>query len=175
MSNLGMDQEENHSQKGVWFVLLAAILFGLSTPIAKGLLREISPQILAGLFYLSSGIGLMLVRWLLRKRTSLIEAPLSRRDVPWLSGAVVFGGVLAPLLLLSGLLQTPASNASLLLNLEGVLTVVLAQVALHENLNRRAGAGVTAILVGGALITWQPLSAGGAFLGPLAIALACLC
>jgi hypothetical protein len=44
--------------KGVIYALLAALLFGITTPFAKGLLIEISPVLLAGLFYLGSGIGL---------------------------------------------------------------------------------------------------------------------
>jgi len=43
-------------------------------------------------------------------------------------GAIGFGGVLGPLLLLVGLAHTPASAASLLLNLEGVLTAALAWI-----------------------------------------------
>ena len=42
--------------------LLAAALFGASTPLAKLLVGEISPWMLAGLFYLGSGIGLSVYR-----------------------------------------------------------------------------------------------------------------
>lgn len=155
--------------------MFAAILFGLSAPLAKGLLTVISPQILAGLFYLASGIGLALLRWILQKGTVGHEAPLTRTDLPWLSGAVISGGIVAPFLLLVGLQQTPASDASLLLNLEGVFTVILAWLIFHENVDRKASVGVTAILLGGALISWQPISAGGRVWGLLTIALACLC
>jgi len=167
--------EQDHRGAASWYALLAAILFGLSTPLAKGLLAEVSPQILAGLFYLASGIGLMMLRLPLQRRTIHMEASLSRKDAPWLSGAVVFGGILGPVLLLKGLVQTPVSNASLLLNLEVVFTVIIAQLAFHENIDRKASAGITAIILGGAFITWQPFSVGGELLGPLAIALACLC
>src|SRR5205807_7497080 len=122
---------------GVRYALLAALLFGASTPLAKGLLTDVSPQVLAGLLYLGSGMGLS-VLWFLRRRTRHgIEARLARRDLPWLAGAIAVGGVLAPLFLLGGLARTPASAASLLLNLEGVFTALLAWFAFRENVDWR--------------------------------------
>ena len=97
------------------------------------------------------------------------------RDVPWLSGAVMFGGVLAPVLLLTGLQQTPASNASLLLNLESVFTVALAWIAFHENIGRRFTMSVGTILIGSVLISWQGVTLGGSIVGPIAVVVACLC
>jgi drug/metabolite transporter (DMT)-like permease len=121
--------------------LLAAVLFGLSAPLAKGLLRDAAPQLLAGLLYLGSGSGLLAV-WLVRRGRAAgrAEAPLGRRDVPWLAGAIAAGGVLGPLLLMLGLARTPASSASLLLNFEGVLTALLAWFVFRENVDRRSAA-----------------------------------
>ena len=143
--------------------------------MAKGLLGEIPPQILAGLFYLGSGIGLTILTWLLRGRTISHEAPLAHADVPWFLGAVIFGGILAPVLLLTGLQQTPASNASLLLNLETVFTVMLAWVVFHESADRKFALGMGAILLGSVFLSWNGVALGGGLLGPLAIAAACLC
>src|SRR5437763_10926177 len=111
-------------RRGAGLALLAAVLFGLSAPIAKLLLGRTTPQLLAGLLYLGSGAGLLAV-WLVRRRHAR-EAPLTRRDAPWLAGAIAFGGVLGPLLLMVGLARPPASAAPLLLNLEGVFTAMLA-------------------------------------------------
>lgn len=97
-----------------------------------------------------------------------------RRDLPWLLGAVALGGVLGPLLLMEGLTRMDAGPASLLLNLEGVFTAVLAWVVFRENVDRRILAGMGAILMGGALLSWQ----GGQVRpghGALPIAAACLC
>src|SRR5437879_3784981 len=100
--------------------LLAAALFGASTPLAKLLLGEVPPVLLAGLLYLGSGFGLSIL--MLVRGRGRIEAGLTRRDGPWLAGAVLFGGVLGPVLLMSGLQHTSGSSASLLLYLEGVFT-----------------------------------------------------
>ena len=115
------------ASRGVLYAIAAAVLFGASTPFAKGLLGSVDPVLLAGLLYAGSGIGLGM--WLLLRRLAgsrSTEAALQNRDLPWLAGAVAFGGVLGPMLLMLGLRNTPASSASLLLNLESVLTAVLA-------------------------------------------------
>src|SRR5215217_484090 len=117
-------QAHQRSGSGVGLALLAAALFGVSAPFAKLLLRGATPQLLAGLLYLGSGVGLA-VAWLGRRRAPR-EAQLTARDAPWLAGAITFGGVVGPVLLLLGLSRTPASSASLLLNLEGVFTALLA-------------------------------------------------
>ena len=109
---------------GVVLALLAALLFGVSAPFAKLLLRDASPQLLAGLLYLGSGVGLAIVSGVRRGRNR--EATLRRSDVPWLAGAIAAGGVAGPLLLMLGLSRTPAASASLLLNLEGALTALIA-------------------------------------------------
>ena len=158
--------------RGAGMALLAAALFGLSAPFAKLLLGHTRPQLLAGLLYLGSGLGLLVV-WLARRGGSR-EAPLSRGDVPWLVGAIGFGGIAGPLLLMIGLTRTPAASASLLLNLEGVLTALLAWFVFRENFDRRIALGMFAIVVGGAVLSWEGRLAWGGLIGPLAIAGACL-
>ena len=159
---------------GVAQALLAAVLFGASTPIAKGLLAGTSPQLLAGLLYLGSGLGLGTL-WLVRRaKGTTPDAPLTRRDVPWLSGAIVFGGVLAPLALMAGLTRTPASASALMLNLEGVFTALIAWVVFAENVDRRIAVGMFAIVAGGAALSWQGRLAWGGVAGPLLVVGACV-
>jgi drug/metabolite transporter (DMT)-like permease len=159
---------------GVWFVLLAAALFGASTPMAKGLLSAASPQLLAGLLYLGSGAGLLLV-WVAGRFRARREAALSRRDLPWLAGAIAAGGVLGPLLLMYGLLYAPASSASLLLNIEGVFTSLIAWLVFREHVPLRIVIGMLAIVAGGVLLSWEGHVAWGGIVGPLSIAGGCLC
>lgn len=159
---------------GVGVALLAAVLFGASTPFAKLLLGEMRPVLLAGLLYLGSGLGLTLL-FLLRRGSASGEAPLVRSDLPWLAGAVFFGGVLGPVLLMLGLKAAPASTASLLLNLEGVFTALLAWFAFRENFDRRIALGMLSIVAGGVLLSWQGSAAVSLPLGALAVAGACLC
>jgi drug/metabolite transporter (DMT)-like permease len=102
------------------------------------------------------------------------EAPLTRREVPALSGAIFFGGGLAPVLLVIGLRSTPAASASLLLNLEVVFTALIAWLAFHEGFSVRVGVGLGLILAGGVLVSWQSGHVGFSW-GVFAIAGACAC
>src|SRR5438445_2991142 len=105
----GFDAMQSLKNPGIATALGAAILFGASAPLAKLLLEGAAPQLLAGLFYLGSGVGLSVV-WLRRRQSADVarEKPLTRHDLPWLTGAIVFGGAVAPLLLMTGLARTPA-------------------------------------------------------------------
>lgn len=169
------DESRRWVPVGVGFAVGSAVLFGLSTPFAKLLVGEIPPLLLAGLLYAGSGLGLSVVRLL--TPASAREARITRADVPWLAGAVATGGICAPVLLMSGLRTTPASAASLLLNLEGVFTALLAWFVFRENFDRRIALGFALILAGGALLSWEG-GVGGRFalpMGSLAIAAACFC
>ena len=159
--------------------LVAALLFGASTPLAKLLVGDVPALLLAGLLYLGSGLGLTLLlvlRWLRERASGLTTTHLEipRKEVPWLLGAIVFGGMLGPALLMLGLVQTGGTTASLLLNVEGVLTAVIAWLVFKENADRQLILGMVAIVAGGVLLSWEP---GGAALstGALFILGACLC
>jgi len=154
--------------------LVAALLFGASTPLAKQLLHDTSPVMLAGLLYLGSGIGLGAVRTI---RDRGWRAPaMSPREWFWYLLAIGFGGVLGPLLLMLGLTRTSAASASLLLNLEAVLTALLAWIVFRENANRRVMSGMALIVVGAVLLAWPGGPNDERFgWGAGLIALACLC
>ena len=136
--------------------LASAALFGASTPLAKGLLGSVSPWLLAGMLYLGSGIGLLLLT-LARGDKSETETPLRRKDVPWLAGAVIAGGLAGPLLLLLGLSSTPAGSAALLLNLEGLATMAIAWLVFRESTGPRVILGAIAILAGALALSWHCL------------------
>jgi drug/metabolite transporter (DMT)-like permease len=161
---------------GAGLALLSALLFGASTPIAKLLLRGIDPWMLAGLLYLGSGLGLLAVKTLVRVLGSgtRSEAAIRGGGWLWLALATLSGGVIGPVLLMAGLAHTAATTAALLLNLEGVLTALLAWFAFRENFDRRIALGMAAIVAGGFVLTWGENLTLSAILGPLMIAGACL-
>jgi drug/metabolite transporter (DMT)-like permease len=153
--------------------LLAALLFGASTPFAKVLVGDVSPTLLAGLLYLGSGLGLWAIRLLRARGRAVPHLPL--QEWPWLLGAIAAGGVVAPVLLMYGLTQTSASSASLLLNLETTLTALIAWVVFRENADARIVLGVVLIVAGGAVLAWTQAQIGQSTLrGAAFIAAACL-
>jgi drug/metabolite transporter (DMT)-like permease len=156
------------------YALAAAALFGLATPVAKLLIGSVDPWLLAGLFYLGSGVGLATLRAFRSRRRPPAEAALSRRDVPWLGGAIFFGGIVGPLLLMAGLARTDAASASLFLTLEGAATALIAWFVFHESLNRRVASGMALIVAGAAVLAWQGEIRLAGCLGPAAIVGACI-
>ena len=158
----------------VMLALLAAFLFGASTPFVKLLLGELPPLVLAGLLYVGCGLGLAAIR-LLRDR-GWKPSGLPEGEWRWFGGAIIFGGMLGPVLLVFGLTRIEASAASLLLNLEAVFTAVLAWVIFKENAGRRIVLGMLLIVAGGAVLAWPGSGSGTPdWIGLLAIAAACLC
>jgi drug/metabolite transporter (DMT)-like permease len=89
---------------GVMHALSSAALFGASTPAAKLLVGTLDPFVLAGLLYCGAGIGVAMVRRLLPgiSRRAATQVALARSDIPWLTAAILAGGVMGPLLLMWG-------------------------------------------------------------------------
>lgn len=165
---------KSHLWPGVPLALSSAVLFGASAPVSKLLVGAMDPWLLAGVLYLGAGIGLGVIRFI-RAAVGLgrTEAPLRRTDLPWVSAVVVFGGVLGPLLLVFGLSITSAASGSLLLNLEGLMTMGIAWFVFRENVDRRLLLAAAAILAGAVVLSWN--GAGASLdLGGLLIAGACL-
>jgi drug/metabolite transporter (DMT)-like permease len=162
------------AQTAILAALIAALLFGASTPFAKLLVGDVPPILLAGLLYLGSGLGLGLLR--LARDRGLATPRLPAREWPWFLGAIASGGVLAPVLLMYGLTRSSAANASLLLNLEAVFTALLAWIVFRENAGRRVVLGIALIVAGGVTLAWTPgAMVAGAARGAIAIAGAALC
>jgi drug/metabolite transporter (DMT)-like permease len=156
--------------------LLSALLFGMSTPLAKLLLGEIEPIPLAALLYLGSGLGLLLYQLVRRmfRKGEVLEAGLTRRDLPWLAGSILAGGVIAPIVQLFSLRATAAATASLLLNFECVATTLIAVVAFKEAASRRIGWAIALITLSAILLSLDLGARWGFSLGALGILLACL-
>ena len=160
----------------VILALASAALFGVSTPAAKALLGTIHPTILAGLLYCGAGLGIAIVRRFARRfvPSQSSESPLVAADVPWLAGAIIAGGVVGPVLLMTGLARTDAAAASLLLTLEGVATALLAWFVFHENFDRRIALGMASLVAGAAVLSWTGTPTLSGLVGPLAIVGACI-
>src|SRR5262249_38708833 len=137
-----LNHSDEKKSRGPALALLAAALCGLSTPLAQLLLVHLEPVLLAALLYLASGVGITARPIIRRSLPGPQEADLRRSDFWWLGCAILSGGVIGPILLLIGLRVTPASSASLLLNLEGVFTAGLAWFTFKENLDRRIALGM---------------------------------
>lgn len=155
------------SRKAFFAVLASASLFGVSTPLAKLLLAGLHPLALAGLLYAGAFLGLVAVR--LAGRSAARGQPLERRDAPWLAGAILAGGILAPILLMLGLSRVSGFAGSLLLNFETLATAVIAVGLFKEQAGRPVWAALVFMTAGGALLAWNPAGGRLDLVGPLLV------
>jgi drug/metabolite transporter (DMT)-like permease len=165
------------NRRAVALALLSAALFGVSTPAAKALLGSTSPTMLAGLLYCGAGIGVGLLRRFggsIVSRSGAREVPLGAKELPWLAGAILAGGVIGPVLLMAGLARTEAATASLLLTLEGVATALMAWFIFHENVDQRIALGMGLLIAGAVVLSWSGQPSLSGVMGALAIVGACI-
>jgi len=165
------------STKGALYGLTAALLAGVSAPISKLFLSDVSPLHIAGLLYPGGGLGLVICEWGRRRwgGATVDEAPLRRADLPLLSGMVCLGGMVGPILMLSGLQRLSGVFGSLLLAMEAPFTILLAVGLFKEHLTRQEAAGAVIILLGGGLIGYAPFGPVGDLIGVLALSGATVC
>ncbi|MBD2073463.1 DMT family transporter [Phormidium sp. FACHB-592] len=160
------------SLPGIGFGIATALLFGGTTPLAKLFLNNVQPWMLAGLLFLGGGLGLLpiyVVRtYLLRQQTDTSDR-LQQRDWGWLAASILTGGVIAPVLLTLGLVNTTAAAASLLLNFECVFTAVLAWTLFGERWQWQVFLGIVAIVAGGIVLARAEHSGVGMTWGALLI------
>ncbi|MBI5825235.1 MAG: DMT family transporter [Chloroflexi bacterium] len=156
--------------------LTAAIFFGASAPFAKLLLGDISPVYLAAFLYLGSGTGISLLKLGQRitRPAQQMEAGIKKADIKWLAGAIISGGVMAPIVLMVSLQNTPASTASLLLNFEGVGTTLIALLFFKEAISRRAWMAILVITLASIFLSTNFSEGFGLSIGALGIILACV-
>lgn len=160
------------------FILISASLFGISTPLAKLLVKNIPPVALAGLFYLGAFVGLTLYSIVRKKRmTGSYDgvASLEKKDLPWLAGAILAGGIIGPISMLMGLTLVSGFSASLLLNLEGLATAIIAVFIFKENSGKRLWLSLASMTLAGIFLTWDPNQDKFNPTGPLLILLAMVC
>lgn len=156
------------SRIGVARCLAAAVLFGASAPAASVLAGDMPALVLAGLLYV--GAAAAVAPAVARRRPSTAALAAGWRP---LAVAVVLGGAIGPVLLVSGLARTSAATASLLLNFELVATIVLAATVFREHLGSRLLAAAALVTAAGVVLVWQP---GVAFdTGGLFVIGACAC
>ena len=154
--------------RGGALALLAAALFGSSTPLVQRFGTGLGPFATASLLYLGAAVV-----GLLSRRPVQQEARLMRRDGPRLLAMAALGAVVGPVALAWGLQNTSGTSASLMLTLEALFTAVLAGWLYRETMDRRVLAALALLLAGGLLLVIDQGRAGTAQLaGLLAVLLA---
>jgi len=166
---------QNAKRKPILMAILAAALYGISSPISKLLVVKISPTFMAALLYLGAGFGMLLVKGLehLSKKKQM-EARMTKKELPYIVGMISLD-IAAPILLMLGLTMTTSANASLLNNFEIVATAVIALFVFKEAIGKRMWIAISLITISSIVLTVDDLSSISFSAGSIFVLLACVC
>ena len=167
--------EHNESTKAILLAVLAAVLFGICSPVSKLLLDDLSPTFMAALLYLGAGFGMLLVQmfgiFFKRQRT---EAKMTKKELPYIA-AMVLLDIGAPIFLMIGLTMTTASTASLLNNFEIVATASIAMIFFKEPLDKRMWLAILLITISSIILSVEDFKSLSLSVGSIFVIAACLC
>jgi drug/metabolite transporter (DMT)-like permease len=166
---------KNKTTAAILLALLAAALYGISSPVSKLLLEKIPPTLMAALLYLGAGFGMLIVnvsKVITRKER--MEAKITKNELPYIIGMIVLD-IAAPVFLMFGLKITTAENASLLNNFEIVATSLIALFIFKEAIGRRMWIAVVLITLSSMILSVRDISSISFSYGSLFVIAACLC
>ena len=155
-------------RRGIPLALGAGVLFGLSAPLSKLIVAGMDPIALAGVLYLGAFAAVSVGR-LLGVTRGLHSEPLRRLDVPYVLTMIIVGGIMAPVLLMFGVRAASGFTASLLLNLEGVTTALIAWMFFKERVSPLVWGAVVLMTTTGVLLTGVTTGGRSSMIGPLLI------
>ena len=155
--------------------ILAAALYGLSSPASKLLLVEIPPTLMASLLYIGAGVGTLAINILMRyTKKEQIEAKLTKKEIPYIIGMVILD-IAAPVSLMIGLTMTTPANASLLNNFEIVATALIALLIFKEAIGKRMWIAISLITLACIILTFEDISSFSFSTGSIFVIIACIC
>lgn len=165
----------NKDYKAIFYAVLAAALYAVSSPISKLLLKEVPPTMMASFLYLGAGIGMYAVDILKRRKdVAVTEARLTKKELPYVIAMVVLD-IAAPIFLMIGLRMTSAANVSLLNNFEIVATALFALLIFKEPIKGRLWGGIVLIVISSILLSFEDISSLSLSYGSFIVLLACIC
>ena len=155
------------------YAILAAVCYGISAPVAKILLTNMTPTFMASMLYLGAGLGMVAVNLFQKKRTAEREARITKKELPY-TVAMVILDIAAPILLMLGLTMTTSATASLLNNFEIVATAIIALFAFKEAVGKRMWLAIAFITVSSIILSVEDFSNLTFSLGAVFVLLACV-
>jgi drug/metabolite transporter (DMT)-like permease len=151
--------------RGGLLALLAATLFGVSTPLVQLEGAGLGPFTTAALLYAGAAMIGAVVR-----RPAQQEAAVRRSDLVRLALMALFGAGIGPVALAWGLQHTSGTSASLMLALEALFTALLARALYREAMDHRVWTAMLLLLAGGiVLVLDRGLLGGTQLLGVMAV------
>lgn len=158
----------------IFFAILAAGLYAINIPLSKLLLNYIEPTMMASYLYLGAGLGIGIVFLVTKKRTRETNEKITKKDLPNVLGMIVLD-IIAPILLMFGLLDSASSNASLLNNFEIVCTSLIALFLFKEKISRQMWVAISLITLSSFVLSFEDVALFKFSWGSLLVLLATLC
>lgn len=166
---------ENKKMQSIFMAILAAALYGISSPVSKLLLAEIPPTLMAALLYLGAGVGMLIVNIIkVLSNKKQIEAKITKKELPYTLGMIILD-IGAPIFLMIGLTMTTAANASLLNNFETVATSCIALLIFKEAIGKRMWIALSLITLASIVLSIKDFSSFSFSTGSIFVVLACVC
>lgn len=162
-------------KRSVFYAVLAAALYAVSTPISKILLVKVPPAMMAALLYLGAGIGMTILGLAVKKtERAKTEQHLTRKELPYIICMVALD-IAAPIFLMVGLSMTTSASASLLNNFEIVATSLIALLVFKEAVSKRLWLGIGLITASSIILSIKDINSLSFSLGSIFVLLACVC
>lgn len=158
----------------IFFAILAAGLYAINIPLSKLLLNYIEPTMMASYLYLGAGLGIGIVFLLTKKKAKDTNEKITKKDMPNVIGMIALD-IIAPVLLMFGLLDSASSNASLLNNFEIVCTSLIALFAFKEAVSKRMWLAISLITLSSFVLSFEDITAFRFSWGAILVLLATLC
>lgn len=164
----------NRKLSAICFAVLAAGLYAINIPLSKLLLNHIAPTMMASCLYLGAGLGIGAVFLITKKKTNESDEKITKKDLPFVLGMIALD-IIAPILLMFGLLDSASSSASLLNNFEIVCTSLIALLVFKETVSKRMWAAIALITVSSFFLSFEDISSFKFSWGAIFVLLATLC
>ena len=158
----------------IFFAVLAAGLYAINIPLSKLLLNYIEPTMMASYLYLGAGLGISIVFLLTKKKNKELNEKITKKDLPNVLGMIVLD-IIAPILLMFGLLDSASSNASLLNNFEIVCTSVIALLIFKEAISKRMWLAISLITLSSFVLSFEDITLFKFSWGAILVLFATLC
>ena len=171
---MNKSKQQDIKVKAIGYAILAALLYGISSPFSKLLLVEIPPTLMAALLYLGAGMGMLgvnILRVITKKEQH--EAKITVKEMPYILGMIALD-IAAPILLMVGLTMTTSANASLLNNFEIVATSLIAWLIFKETIGKRMWFAIILITISSIILSFTDLSSFSFSIGSTFVLLACI-
>ena len=157
----------------ILYAVLAAMFYAVNMPASKVLLNYIEPTMMASLLYLGAGIGIGILFLMKKKNISKTEY-LTKTDLPYTLGMIILD-IIAPVLLMFGLVHTTSANASLLNNFEIVATTIIAMIIFKEMISKRLWVAISFVTLSSFILSFEDMSSLQFSWGSLLVLLAAMC